>query len=175
MSVLPIFLHPRKCVCLAFSLPFYLCNVYNNLFCARYLYIRQLRKTCFFKILIQGKLFQRCTHFLYCSVLSLGWKVNTRRMSQLAWHSIFHIKNSMKYSGHRKLLCEFSKLSKLNAFILGYQTNTDASILVYKFRPERTGFNMYAEYTRPQLTFFALVLCISYSNGVPDYKACIII
>ena len=32
---------------------------------------------------------------------------------------------------------------------------TDASILVYKFRPERTGFNMYAEYTRPQLTFLA--------------------
>ena len=41
----------------------------------------------------------------------------------------------MKYSGHRKLLCELSKLSKLNA-----------------------GFNMYAaEYTRPQLTFLALV------------------
>ena len=24
------------------------------------------------KVLLQGKLFQRCTHFLYCSVLSLG-------------------------------------------------------------------------------------------------------
>ena len=34
--------------------------------------------------------------------------------------------------------------------------NTDASIFVYKFRPERTGFNMYAEYTQPQLTFLAL-------------------
>ena len=52
----------------------------------------------------------------------------------------------MKYSALRKLLCEFSKLS-----------NTDASIIVYKFRPERTGFNMYAEYTRPRLTFLALV------------------
>ena len=52
----------------------------------------------------------------------------------------------MKYSGHRKLLCELSKLSKFNAFnLLGYQTNTDASIIVYKFHPERTGFNMYAE------------------------------
>ena len=59
----------------------------------------------------------------------------------------------MKYSGHSKPLCEFSKLSKFN--LLGYQTNTDASILVYK--SERTGFNMYAEYTRPQLTFLALV------------------
>ena len=39
----------------------------------------------------------------------------------------------MKYSINRKLFCEFSKLSKLNAYILlGYQTNTDAPILVYK-------------------------------------------
>ena len=54
----------------------------------------------------------------------------------------------MKYSGQRKLLSEFLKLSKFNAFnILGYLTNTDASILVYKFRPERTGFNVYAEYS----------------------------
>ena len=51
----------------------------------------------------------------------------------------------MKYSGLRKLLCELSKFSQFNAFILlGYKTNTDASILIYKFRPERTGFNMYA-------------------------------
>ena len=31
--------------------------------------------------------------------------------------------------------------------------NTDVSILVYKFRPERTGFNEYAEYKQLQLTF----------------------
>ena len=62
----------------------------------------------------------------------------------------------MKYSGHRKLLCELSKLSKLTAFILlGYLTNTGASILVYKFCTERTDFNMYAEYTQQQLTFLA--------------------
>ena len=36
-------------------------------------------------------------------------------------------------------------------------SDTEASILVYKFRPGRTGFNMYSEYTRPQLTFLALV------------------
>ena len=64
----------------------------------------------------------------------------------------------MKYSGHSKLLCELSKLSKLNAnTLLGCYTNTDASILVYKFRPERTGFNMYEEYSQQQLTFLALV------------------
>ena len=63
----------------------------------------------------------------------------------------------MTYSSHRKLLCELSKLSKFNAFILlGFYKNTDASILVYNFRPERTGFNMYAEYTQLQLPFLAL-------------------
>ena len=101
-------------------------------------------------------------HLLYCSVLSLGGNVNTRRMSKPDMGSIFHIKKSMKYSGHRKLLCELSKLSKF--------TNNDASILVYKFRPERTGFNMYTEYTQPQLTFLALypwyilILAIFYYN-----------
>ena len=60
---------------------------------------------------MQGKLSQWCTHLLYCSVLSLGGKVKTRRMLQPDMGSIFHIKKSMKYSGHRKLLCELSKLS----------------------------------------------------------------
>ena len=41
----------------------------------------------------------------------------------------------------------------------------DASILVYEFRPERTGFNMYAEYTQPQLTFLSLVPCLCYSDN----------
>ena len=37
--------------------------------------------------------------------------------------------------------------------------NTDAFILVHKVCPKRTGFNMYAEYARSQLTFLALVPC----------------
>ena len=45
------------------------------------------------KVLMQGKLFQRCAHLLYCSVLFLGGNVNTRRMSRPAMGSIFHIKN----------------------------------------------------------------------------------
>ena len=70
---------------------------------------------------MQGKLFQKCTHLLYCSALSLCGNVNTKRMSMTDMGSIFHIKKSMKYSGHRKLLCELSKLSKFNAFdLLGY-------------------------------------------------------
>ena len=62
---------------------------------------------------MQGKLFQKCTHLLYCSVLSYGGNVNTRRMSKPDMESIFHIKKLMKYSGHRNLLCELSKLSNL--------------------------------------------------------------
>ena len=63
----------------------------------------------------------------------------------------------MKYSGNRKQLCELCELLKFIAFnLLGYKTNTKASILVYKFRPERTGFNMYAEYAQLELNFLAL-------------------
>ena len=65
------------------------------------------------KNVMQEKLFQKCTHLLYCNVMSLGGNVNTRRMLQPDMGSIFHIKKSMKYSGHRKLLCELSKLSNL--------------------------------------------------------------
>jgi len=65
------------------------------------------------KDVMQGKLFQKCTHLLYCSVLCLGGNVNTRRMLQPDMGSIFHIKKPMKYSGHRKILCKLSKLSNL--------------------------------------------------------------
>ena len=66
---------------------------------------------------MQGKLFKRFTHLLYCSVLSLGGNVNTRRRT---WDSSYTLK-LMTYSDQRKLLCKLSKLSKLNAFILqGY-------------------------------------------------------
>ena len=42
------------------------------------------------EVKMQGNLFQMCTHFFYCcSVLSLGGKVNTRRMSQSDMESIF--------------------------------------------------------------------------------------
>ena len=97
--------------------------------------------------------------YAFIVLQSLGGKVNRRRISQPDMESTF-TKIMYENSGHRKLLFEFSKLSKLNALnLLGYQTNTVASILVYKFRPERNGFNMYAEYTQPQLTFLPLVPC----------------
>ena len=58
--------------------------------------------------------------------------------------SIFHIKNQWNIHGHRKI-----QNSKFNASILlGYLTNTDASIRVYKFRAERTGFNVCTQIVR---------------------------
>ena len=61
---------------------------------------------------MQGKLFQKCTHLL-CSVLSLGGNVNTRRMSKPEMGFHLSHKKSMKYSGHRKLLCELSNYQNL--------------------------------------------------------------
>ena len=52
--------------------------------------------------------------------------------------------------------------------LLGYLSNIDASILVYKFRPERTGFNMYAENAQLQLTFLALVPCLGLTWEPPS-------
>ena len=62
----------------------------------------------------------------------------------------------MEYSGHRKLLCELSNYQNLILLTSSDTKRTLMHILVYKFRPKRTGFNMYAEYLRQQLTFLAL-------------------
>ena len=70
-------------------------------------------------------------------------------------------------------ICPSIYLSKLNALIhLGCLTSNNASILVYKFRPERTGFNMYAVYTQLQLTFLALVPCSVLSFGLRSVISC---
>jgi len=58
-----------------------------------YIYRSQMMGTIQPKDLMQGKLFQRCTHLLYCSELSLGGNVNTKRMSKPDMGSIFHINN----------------------------------------------------------------------------------
>ena len=109
------------------------------------------------KVLMQGKLFQRCTHFLYCSVMSLGGKVNTRRMSQPDMGSIF-TKIIYEIFWPWETIMLIFKIIKIKSFypprILDEQWGIYS---FYKFRPERTGFNMYAEYTQPQLTFLALV------------------
>ena len=71
--------------------------------------------------------------------------------------TIFHIKINEIFWLLQTIM-EVIKIININAFILlGYKRNTDASILVYKYRPERTGFNMYVENTQLQLTFLTLL------------------
>ena len=94
---------------------------------------------------------------LQCTV-SAG-NVNTRRMSKPAMGSIFHIKNQWNilvignyyanYQNYQNLMFLYSTDTKRTL-------NTDASIIVCKIRPARTGFNMYTEHTQLQLTFLAL-------------------
>ena len=55
--------------------------------------------------LMQGKLFQRCTHL--CSVLSLGGNVKTRRMSKPDMGSIFHINNQWHILVNRNYYVNF--------------------------------------------------------------------
>ena len=90
---------------------------------------------------MQGKLFQRCTHLLYCSVLSL---------SQRDMGSIFYIKNQSNILFKGNYYVNYQNLMLLSS------SDTKLSILVYKFRTERTGFNMNATATQLQLTFLAL-------------------
>ena len=63
-------------------------TLYITLLCTMYMAEQVLDKD-----VMQGKLFKKCTHLLYCSVLSLGANVNTRRMSKPDMGSIIHIKN----------------------------------------------------------------------------------
>ena len=44
------------------------------------------------KVLMQGKLFQRCTHFLHCSLLYLESK---HKAEVTAWHGINFHKNNL--------------------------------------------------------------------------------
>ena len=109
---------------------------------------------------MQRKLFQKCTHLLHCSVLSLGGNVNTRRMLQPDMGSIFHIKKKINeiYSGHRKLLCELSKLSNL---MLLSSSDTKRTLIwcIYsclQIPPKENWFQYVRRDRRPQLTFLAL-------------------
>ena len=61
----------------------------------------------------------------------------------------------MKYSGHRKLLCELSKVSNLMLLTSSDTKRTQMHLFLFTYSAQR-GFNMYAEYTRPKLTFLAL-------------------
>ena len=62
----------------------------------------------------------------------------------------------MKYSGHYYVNYQNYQNVMLLTSLDTKRILINASILVYKFRGERTGFNMYAEYTQLQYSFLAL-------------------
>ena len=71
------------------------------------------------KVLMQGKLFQRCTHLLYCSVLSLGCNLNTRRMPDMG--SIFHIKINQIFWSQETIMIMI-KIIKIQCFLTSSDT-----------------------------------------------------
>ena len=88
----------------------------------------------------QGKWFQKCTHLLYCSVLSLGANVNTRRMSKPDMGSSIHIKNQwnilvignyyMNYQNYQNLMLLTSSDTKRTLVHLLLFTNSAQRELV---------------------------------------------
>jgi len=92
------------------------------------------------KDVLQGKLFQKCTHLLYCSVPSLGGNVSTRRMSKPDVGSIFHIKNQwnilvirnyyMNYQNYQNLMLLTSSDTKRTLMHLFMFTNSAQRELV---------------------------------------------
>ena len=100
------------------------------------------------KVLMRGKLFQMCAQFFVLQCTVFGRK-SKHKIDVRAWHGIhFHKNNLWNILVIAETIMWISKLSKLNVFnLLGYLTNTDPSILVYKFRPKRIGFNIHRVYT----------------------------
>ena len=81
------------------------------------------------KVIMQGKLFQRCTHLLCCSVvLSLEGNVNTRRMSQPDMGSISHIKNQRNILVIKKYYVNYQNFQ--NSMLLS-SSDTKRTLIIY--------------------------------------------
>ena len=95
------------------------------------------------------------TSFVLQCTVSGRW--SKHKTDVTAWHGI-HLshKKSMKYSGHRKLLCALSKLSNL---MLLTSSDTKRTLMHLSLFTNSAQRELYAEYTRPQLTFLALHPC----------------
>ena len=108
------------------------------------------------KVMMQVKLFQRCTHLLYCSVLSLGSIVNTKRMSKPDMGSIFHIKNQWNILPIGNYYMNYQNLMLLTSL------DTKRTLCIYsclQIPPRENWFQDVLEYTQLKLTFLALQPC----------------
>ena len=79
---------------------------------------------------------------LQCTLFERKSKHNT---DVTAWHGIHFLKNNLWHILVKGNYCVNYQNYQIKCFVPPriLETNTDASIFVYKFRPERTGFNMY--------------------------------
>ncbi len=69
-------------------------------------------------------------------------------MSQPAMGSTFHINNQGNIMVIENYYMNYQNDQNLILLSSNWILDDDASILVYKYRPERTVFNMYAENTQ---------------------------
>ena len=91
------------------------------------------------RIVRQGKLFQKWTHILYFSVLSLRGNINTRRMSKpemgsIRWNILVIGNYYVNYQNFQNLMLLTSSDTKRTLMHLFLFTNSP---------PKRTGFYMY--------------------------------
>ena len=95
---------------------------------------------------MQGKLFQRCTHFFV--------------LQFTAWHGInFHKNNLWNILVIGNYYVNFQNFQ--NEMLLSSSDTKPTLMLLFLFSnsAQRELVSMYPEYTRPQLTFLALVPC----------------
>ena len=111
------------------------------------------------EVVRQGKLFQSCTHLLYCSALSLGANVNTRRMAHPDMGSIFHIKNQWNILVRGNYYVNYQNYQNLMLLTSSDTKQTLLHLFLFTNSAQRELFSIctnYAEYTQLQLTFLAL-------------------
>ena len=114
------------------------------------------------KVIMQGQLFQRCTHLLYGGALSLGGNVNTRRISKPEMGSSFHMKNQWNILVIGNYYANYQNYQNLMLLTAWDTKRTLMHQFLFKFRPERTGFNMYPEYRRLQFKIKRVLLIKHY-------------
>ena len=69
-------------------------------------------------------------------------------MTKSGMGAIFHIKNQLNILVLENYYMNYQNDQNLILLSSNWILDDDASILVYKYRPERTVFNMYAENTQ---------------------------
>ena len=126
---------------------------------------------------------------MYCSVLSLGRKENTRRMSQPDMDPIF-TKIIYEIFCSLETLMWIFKINKIKCFYLPrILEDTDASILDFKFRPDRVSMKWlnllrkictifaqifflrtFALFLRMKRNEFCAVLCYFFAQFVQNLK-----